>query len=87
MVGFIRTLLFIIFFYYLFKLIARYVFPFLLKKGVENMQKKQQQEFDRFREEAMKREGEVKVETQGKHNRSTTTDDTEGEYVDFEEVE
>ncbi len=87
MVGFIRTLLFIIFFYYLFKLIARYVFPFLLKKGVENMQKKQQQEFDRFREEAMKREGEVKVETKGKPNRSTTTDDTEGEYVDFEEVE
>jgi len=87
MVGFIRTLLFIIFFYYLFKMIARYVLPFLLKKGVENMQKKQQQEFDRFRNEAMKREGEVKVETKGKPKRSTTTDDTEGEYVDFEEVE
>jgi len=87
MVGFIRTLLFIIFFYYLFKLIARFVLPFLIKKGVENMQKKQQQEFDRYREEAAKREGEVIIRTKGKSKSKTKGEDTEGEYIDFEEVE
>jgi hypothetical protein len=58
-----------------------------VKKGVENIQKKQQQEFDRFREEAMKREGEVTVETKGSSKKSVTPDNTAGEYVDFEEVE
>ena len=86
-VGFIRTLLIIITFYYLFKLIARYVLPFLVKKGVENMQKKQQEEFNRYREEAEKREGEVIIQTKGNRKNQTQEKDTEGEYVDFEEVE
>jgi len=86
MVGFIRTLLIIIIFYYLFKLIARIVVPFLIKKGVENMQKKQQQEFDRYREEAAKHEGEVIIRTKGKSKNKINREDTEGEYIDFEEI-
>ena len=87
MVGFIRTLLIIITFYYLFKLIARYVLPFLVKKGVENMQKKQQEEFNRYREEAQKHEGEVIIQTKGNRKDQKQEKGTEGEYVDFEEVE
>ncbi len=87
MVGFIRTLLFIIFFYYLFKWISRYILPFLVKKGVEKMQKKQEQEFDRYREEAVKYEGEVTIRKKGNAKNSSATNDPEGEYVDFEEIE
>jgi len=84
---FLKIIAFLIIFYYIFKVIGRFLFPFLIKKGVENMQKKQEQEFKRYHEEAVKREGEVRVETKRTSQKSTKLDDTEGEYVDFEEVE
>jgi len=84
---FLKIIAFLIIFYYIFKVIGRFLFPFLIKKGVENMQKKQEQEFKRYQEEAVKREGEVRVETKRTSQKSTKPDDTEGEYVDFEEVE
>jgi len=84
---FLKIIAFLIIFYYIFKVIGRILFPFLLKKGVENIQKKQEREFDRFREEAAKHEGEVRVETKRNSKSPTKPHDIEGEYVDFEEVD
>jgi hypothetical protein len=87
MVGFFRTLLLIILFYYLFKVIARYVVPFLLYKGVKKMQKDQQKKYDRFYEEQRKKEGEVTIRSEGRTQTKQSTDDTIGEYVDYEELD
>jgi hypothetical protein len=87
LVGFLRTVLFITMFYYLFKFIGRYLLPFLLKKGVENMQKKQQEQFNRYSDEQRKREGEVTIKTNQKPKNSVKESGVDSEYVDFEEVE
>ena len=86
LVGFIRTVFFVILFYYLFKIIGRFVLPLLLKKGVENMQKKQQEQFRRYQEQARQKEGEVTIKQNQKHKSSGNNIKEEGEYVDFEEI-
>jgi len=86
LVGFLRTVLFILIFYYLFKFIGRYLLPFLLKKGVENMQKKQHDEFNRHSEQQRKREGEVTIKQDQKSKSSTDESKPDSEYVDFEEI-
>ena len=86
LVGFLRTVLFLFVFYYLFKFVGRYLLPFLLKKGVENMQKKQQDKFNSYNDEQKKREGEVTIKQPRKPKSSTTEGETDSEYVDFEEL-
>ncbi len=86
LVGFLRTVLFIVMFYYLFRFIGRYLLPFLLKKGVENMQKKQKEQFSRYSDEQKKREGEVTIKQPRKPKSSTIEGETDSEYVDFEEL-
>lgn len=85
-VGFFRTLLFIVIFYYLFRFVGRYLLPFLLKRGVENMQKKQEDQFNRYSEEQKKKEGEVTIKHNQKPHNSTTESGIDSEYVDFEEI-
>lgn len=91
----LRTILIILIVYYGFKLLARYVFPFLLTRWVNKkmgqFQNQSQQQFkdaEQAKRFAKEHEGEVKVKAGTKHDSkysSTHTDD--GEYVDFEEVE
>ncbi len=91
----LRTILIILIVYYGFKLLARYVFPFLLTRWVnKKMGQFQQQNQQQFRDAeqakrfAKEHEGEVKIKSTTKSNSkpsSSSTDD--GEYVDFEEVE
>ncbi len=85
-VGLLRTFLFILIFYYLFRFVGRYLLPLLLKKGVENMQKKQQDQFNRHSEEQKKREGEVTIKQNRKTQSSTPESGIDSEYVDFEEI-
>ncbi len=89
--GFIRTIAIILLVYYGFKLLSRYVFPFLLKRWMEKkmgqFQNQSGQQFnstDQAKQFAKEHEGEVKVKTT-KSSKSSTLND--GEYVDFEEVE
>lgn len=89
--GILRTILVIALFYYGFKLLTRYVFPFLLKRWVnkkmgqfhsDNYQNKGQQQAQDF---AKQHEGEVKIKTRGK--KSTSETKNMGDFVDYEEVE
>jgi Domain of unknown function (DUF4834) len=81
--NFIRTLFIIVVIYYGFRFISRYVFPFLLDKGIKNMQNKVYEQ-QRQSQRATRQPGEVTVENKGQ-NRSVNQN--KGEYVDFEEVE
>jgi hypothetical protein len=82
--GLLRTLLVIVTFYYLFKIISRYVMPFLLKRFINKMQNKAQQQQNSHQQSNMK-EGETiidrKPQKEGQSNNSV------GEYVDYEEID
>lgn len=86
LVGLIRTIFFFLIFYYAFKFIGRYVMPFFLKKGIERMQKQQDNAANVYKDRAKKKEGTVTIQTSSQSKKSTPVNSDEGEYVDFEEV-
>lgn len=87
----LRTIAIIIIVYYGFKLLVRFVFPFLItrwaNKKMQEFQNQGQQQF-RADEEAKKfvkeHEGEVKINTTKKSTKHESDD--MGDYVDYEEV-
>ena len=84
--GFLRTLLIILVIFYAFRLIMRYLGPWILKKGVDQMTKKAEEQMraqqgNRFQD---KPEGTITVEQKRRDSRGGNGED--GEYVDFEEV-
>lgn len=83
-VNFIKTLLIIAIIYYAIRLFTRYVLPFLIQKGVKNMQQKMQEQF-RNQQTNGRPEGDVTIQGNGNINKNRNSD--KGEYVDFEEVE
>lgn len=87
----LRTIAIIVLVYYGFKLLTRYVFPFLLTRWVNKkmgqFQNQSQQQFrdaEQAKQFAKEHEGEVKIKTTKKTTPSSSND---GEYVDYEEVE
>ncbi len=79
--NFLRTVGIIVILYYLLKFLGRLLFPVVVKKAMNNMQERQ----GNYQRYERKREGEVTVET--KQPRQSTSRNSEGEYVDFEEIE
>ncbi|WP_066632096.1 DUF4834 family protein [Labilibacter marinus] len=87
LVGFVRTLLFIIAFYYIFKFIGRYVMPYLVAKGLNKMTSRmadQQRKQQNFAEQKKREEGKVTIQATSKKGKKTDAD--LGDYVDYEEV-
>ena len=80
--SFLRTVGIIVIIYYALKFVGRLLFPIVVKKAVDNMQARQTQY---QRQQQYKQEGEVTIEKDRKQQTRTNT--TEGEYVDFEEIE
>ena len=82
-IGFARTVLILIGIYFVFKIVARFLLPILLKKMVEraahNMANQQN-----FSKERMKKEGEINVDYVPKKGKKI--DDSDGEYVDYIEI-
>ncbi len=81
LINFVRTILTIVIIYFAIRLIARYVLPLLINKSVKNMQQKMQEQQTQ-NQRSKRQEGEVTIETNKNRNRQT-----DGEYVDFEEVD
>ena len=77
--GFLKTIGIIVLVYYGLKFIGRLLFPIVVKKAVNNMHARQYTYTQR------KPEGEVTVEKKQGQQRSQQS--TQGEYVDFEEVD
>lgn len=83
----IKTILIILFIYYAFKFLARLFAPFLMKKMAEKLQKKAEEQFGgkKTAAETIIKEGETIIDkTPGKAKNSN---DTVGDYVDFEEID
>ncbi|UAM96675.1 DUF4834 family protein [Polaribacter litorisediminis] len=83
--GLLKTLFFIILFYYAFKFIMRLLAPFLVKKVADTMQKKAEEQFGKQQPKSNVKEGETIID---KAPRSKSqTKNSVGEYVDFEEID
>jgi len=80
--NFFKTIVIILLVFYGLKFVGRLLFPIVVKKAVNNMQERQSQY---QRQQQYKPEGEVTIEKDRKQQSRTNT--TEGEYVDFEEIE
>jgi hypothetical protein len=80
----LRTLLIILTFYYLFKIISRYVLPFLLKRFVSTMQNKAQQQ-TKQQQESKAKVGETVIDE--KPTKDNQSNNSVGEYVDYEEID
>lgn len=78
--NFLKTVGIIVILYYGLKFLGRLLFPIVVKKAVNNMQARQ----STYHTER-KPEGEVTVEKKREQQRRYPK--SEGEYVDFEEVE
>ncbi|MBN2519893.1 MAG: DUF4834 family protein [Bacteroidales bacterium] len=81
----IRIIFFFIIFYYLFKLIGRYILPWLIKKFFNRMTQQQSNVYQRTKQEYKKKEGEVTVHYNTDKNKKRRSDN-EGDYVDYEEI-
>lgn len=87
--GFIRTLFYIMAFYYIFKFLARLFFPIIVKKAFEkagqNFQQQQQQNTQNSSWGKTKNNDEILVDT-SKAKKSRETKKV-GDYVDYEEID
>lgn len=81
--GFFTTIGVIVLIYYALKFLGRLLFPIVVKKAVNNMQERQTQYQRQYQQQ--KPEGQVTVEKNQKQQ--SRENNTEGEYVDFEEIE
>lgn len=80
--NFLRTVGIIVILYFALKFLGRLLFPIVVKKAVNNMQARQSQY---QRQQQNKPEGEVTIEKN--RSQQSRTKSTEGEYVDFEEID
>ena len=81
--GLIRTLLIFAAIYYGFKLFAKYIAPFLLKRAASKFEEKVRNQQKPAEEE--RKVGETVIAK--KPGSSKTSNDNVGEYVDYEEVD
>ncbi len=82
-VSFFRTLFIILVIWYGVKLVTKYLFPLFMQKTMKNMQTRMEEQI-REQQRSRRYEGDVTVE---KDRNVRNNKHTEGEYVDFEEVD
>lgn len=83
--GLLKTILYLLVFYYAFKFLARLFAPFLIKKAAETIQKKAEQQYGNQQPKGSVKEGETiidKTPSKGQQSKNSV-----GEYVDFEEID
>lgn len=84
--GFLKTLLTLLLIYYILKILMRFFAPFLIKKVVDKMQKKAEEQFGSQQQEPVVKEGETVIDKKPIKPVKQSNKNV-GEYVDFEEVE
>lgn len=82
-VNFLRTVLIIILVYYVLKFLVKLFAPYLLKKAVDKVQQKAQQQYNQ--QEPIVDEGKTVVDK--KPQSTKESNNSVGEYVDFEEID
>ena len=81
--NFLRTVLIIILVYYVLKFLVKLFAPYLLKKAVDKVQQKAQQQYNQ--QEPIVDEGKTIVDK--KPQSTKESNNSVGEYVDFEEID
>ncbi|OAD44486.1 DUF4834 family protein [Polaribacter atrinae] len=87
--GLLKTIFFIVLFYYAFKFLAKLFAPFLIKKAAETIKKKAEQQYGGGQQQEQPKntvpEGKTVIDkTPGQQQQSKNS---VGEYVDFEEID
>lgn len=81
--GLLRTIVIIMLVYYVFKIVARYAFPFFIKRFMGKMENRMRNQQDINRQEDINI-GETVID---KKPTNETSSKNVGEYVDYEEVD
>ncbi len=86
--GLLRTIFIIIIVYYIFKLVMRLLAPIMAKKMMEKAAQNFENQFNNpyYKERPKTKEGETYIEKKPKEDSYLTNDD-EGEFVDYEEID
>ena len=84
MIGLFRFLFWFFLISYILRILARYIFPILLKRYINKKKSQFNQQFNQ-QDSTLEKEGKVSVKTKPKKSKDDTND--MGEYVDFEEVD
>ena len=82
--GLLRTIAIILLIYYVFKFLTKLFAPYLMKRMVNKMQEKAQNQH-RNQTQSNVKEGETVIDR--KPQKTTQSNNSVGEYVDYEEVE
>ena len=82
--AFLKIIIFFILFYYIFKIIGRFLFPFLITNKINNIEKEKRKAHADYVARKKAEEGKVTIENLDKNKKGSNT--FEGEYVDYEEV-
>ena len=77
--GFVRTLFYIVLFYFLFKFLMRIFAPILMRKAVNKMQQKMQDQYNQQQEQQQNRTSQAN-QSMPKEKKKV------GEYIDYEEI-
>lgn len=83
--GLLKTIFFLLLFYYGFKFIAKLIAPFLINKVASSMQQKAAQQFGKREPKNTVKEGETIIDKAPK--KQSQSKNSVGEYVDFEEID
>ena len=86
-VGFIRTILIIMLFFYGFKIVSRLLAPYLVKYVHKKAGQRFGQQFSQSKKQQQKqtKEGEISIDKMP--NQSKSSNKNVGEYVDYEEID
>ncbi len=84
-VNFIKTILILLLIYYAVKFLARLFAPYLIKKAVDKVQKKAAQQYNNQQQATDVEVGKTVIDK--KPNTTKQSNNSVGEYVDYEEID
>ena len=84
-VNFIKTILIILLVYYAIKFLAKLFGPYLIKKAVDKVQKKAEQQYRNQQQASDVEVGKTVIDK--KPSNSKESNNSVGEYVDYEEID
>lgn len=84
-VNFIKTILILLLIYYAVKFLARLFAPYLIKKAVDKVQKKASQQYNNQQQATDVEVGKTVIDK--KPNTTKQSNNSVGEYVDYEEID
>ncbi|RYG41162.1 MAG: DUF4834 family protein [Chitinophagaceae bacterium] len=84
--NFLRTVCYIIFFWYAFRFLFRLLFPVLVKKVVSNAQEKFRDQYQSQQQQDFSRRSDGDISIDDSAAKPSREKKKIGEYIDFEEI-